>query len=438
LWLIFKLFLPGKDFEGVKVVSKYTYFMTKLIAFTPPSLHTRIPWRHMLSVLLERFKHEKLAQTAGSLTFTTTMALVPCLTVALAIFTAFPLFNQFQMLLQNWLVQSLIPESIARQVLGYLTQFSSKASRVGFFGFGVLFISAFTMVYTIDRTLNAIWRVKKRRALSQQILLYWSAMTLGPMVLSLGVVCLYSISNVSKDFMGSDTAFIKLMLSGLEFLLWVLGVSALYRYIPNVSVPYRHALLGGLWVTSAIEFARHWVTLYLTKIPTVSMIYGAFATLPILLLWIYTAWLIILIGAVFVSALPSVLSGRWRSVQGVGMSFDLALECLKGLEQVLQTEKKGWGLNELAFNLGVDPVELEPIMEGLVEMDWVGLLAEEESRIPRFVLLMDLGKVDIMPLVDYFLLSEQRMPHALKQSWQALKVAEVLAGFKPLDKEAHA
>ena len=389
------------------------------------------PWRHMLDVLMARFKHERLAQTAGSLTFTTTMALVPCLTVVLAVFTAFPLFNQFQTVLQNWLIQSLIPESIARQVLGYLTQFSSKASRVGFFGFLVLFVSTFSMVYTIDRTLNAIWRVKKRRALSQRILLYWSVMTLGPMVLSLGVLCLYYISNISKDWMGSDTAFIKLMLSALEFLLWVMGVSALYRYIPNVNVPYKHALLGGLWVTSAIEFARHWVTVYLTKIPTVSMIYGAFATLPILLLWIYAAWGIILVGAVFVSALPSVLSGRWRPAQGVGASFDLALESLKCLQMISKTPQKGMGLNALAFELGVDPVELESVMQGLVELDWVGMLAEEESRMPRFVLLADPTQLSIMPLVDYFLLPEQRMPALLQQSWQEARLDHVLESFKP-------
>ncbi len=388
----------------------------------------------MLNVLAERFKQERLAQTAGSLTFTTTMALVPCLTVVLAVFTAFPLFNQFQSVLQTWLIQSLIPESIARQVLGYLTQFSSKASRVGFFGFVVLFVSTFSLVYTIDRTLNAIWRVKKRRALSQRILLYWSVMSLGPMVLSLGVVCLYYISNASKDWMGSETAFVKLMLSGLEFLLWVLGVSALYRYIPNVSVPYRHALLGGLWVTSAIEFARHWVTLYLTKIPTVSMIYGAFATLPILLLWIYVAWGIILVGAVFVSALPSVLNGRWRSTDGVGMAFDLALESLKALQRASQTQVKGYGLNALSSKLGVDPVELESVMEGLVELDWVGLLSEEESRTPRFVLLINPQEVNIMALVDHFLLPEERLPLVLKASWRDAQLAQVLDSFKPSEK----
>ncbi len=408
--------------------------MTNFIAPRSSFLPGPFPWRHMLNVLAERFKQERLAQTAGSLTFTTTMALVPCLTVVLAVFTAFPLFNQFQSVLQTWLIQSLIPESIARQVLGYLTQFSSKASRVGFFGFVVLFVSTFSLVYTIDRTLNAIWRVKKRRALSQRILLYWSVMSLGPMVLSLGVVCLYYISNASKDWMGSETAFVKLMLSGLEFLLWVLGVSALYRYIPNVSVPYRHALLGGLWVTSAIEFARHWVTLYLTKIPTVSMIYGAFATLPILLLWIYVAWGIILVGAVFVSALPSVLNGRWRSTDGVGMAFDLALESLKALQRASQTQVKGYGLNALSSKLGVDPVELESVMEGLVELDWVGLLSEEESRTPRFVLLINPQEVNIMALVDHFLLPEERLPLVLKASWRDAQLAQVLDSFKPSEK----
>ena len=405
--------------------------MANFIASPTSFLRQPFPWRHMLSVLAERFKHERLAQTAGSLTFTTTMALVPCLTVVLAVFTAFPLFNQFQTVLQSWLIQSLIPESIARQVLGYLTQFSSKASRVGFFGFVVLFVSTFSLVYTIDRTLNAIWRVKKRRALSQRILLYWSVMSLGPMVLSLGVVCLYYLSNASKDWMGSETAFMKLMLSGLEFLLWVVGVSALYRYIPNVAVPYKHALLGGLWVTSAIEFARHWVTLYLTKIPTVSMIYGAFATLPILLLWIYVAWGIILVGAVFVSALPSVLNGRWRSTDGVGVGFDLALESLKALQLASQTQAKGYGLNALASNLGVDPVELESVMEGLVELDWVGLLSEEESRTPRFVLLINPQEANIMALVDHFLLSEERLPQVLKASWRDAQLAQVLDSFKP-------
>ena len=96
--------------------------------------------------LRQRFRDDRLGQTAGALTFTTTIALVPLLTVALAVLTAFPLFGQFQTVLQRWLVESLIPDSIARQVLGYLTQFTSKASRLGSLGFVALLFSAVALV----------------------------------------------------------------------------------------------------------------------------------------------------------------------------------------------------------------------------------------------------------------------------------------------------
>src|SRR3954451_3063923 len=136
----------------------------------------RFPWKTTGLTLLERFKEDRLGLTASSLTFTTTMALVPFFTVALAVFTAFPMFGQLQTALQSWLGQSLIPDAIARQVLGYLTQFAGKASRLGTVGFAALFVTALALVLTIDRTLNGIWRVKRPRPLGQRVLIYWAAM----------------------------------------------------------------------------------------------------------------------------------------------------------------------------------------------------------------------------------------------------------------------
>jgi YihY family inner membrane protein len=131
----------------------------------------------------ERFREDRLGLTASSLTFTTTIALVPFFTVALAVFTAFPMFSKLQGTLQTWLVQSLVPDAIARQVLGYLTQFAGKASRLGVVGLGVLFVTALALILTIDRTLNNIWRVKRPRPFAQRVLVYWAAMTLGPLLL---------------------------------------------------------------------------------------------------------------------------------------------------------------------------------------------------------------------------------------------------------------
>src|SRR4051812_46355481 len=143
----------------------------------------RFPWKSTALTLGERFREDRLGLTASSLTFTTTMALVPFFTVALAVFTAFPMFGKLQTALQGWLVQSLIPEAIARQVLGYLTQFAGKASRLGTVGVAALFVTAFALVLTIDRTLNGIWRVKRPRPIGQRVLIYWAVMTLGPLLL---------------------------------------------------------------------------------------------------------------------------------------------------------------------------------------------------------------------------------------------------------------
>ena len=158
-----------------------------------PQKLTQFPWRKAMRRLMDRFADDRLGQTAGALTFTTLIALVPLLTVALAVVTAFPIFDQFQTVLQRWLVESLIPESISRQVLGYLTQFTTKASRLGSFGFAALMLSAVALMLTIDRSLNTIWRVRQQRAWGQRLLLYWAALTLGPLLVAAGLLTMASV-----------------------------------------------------------------------------------------------------------------------------------------------------------------------------------------------------------------------------------------------------
>src|SRR3954465_6103813 len=144
----------------------------------------RFPWRSTALTLRERFREDRLGLSASSLTFTTTIALVPFFTVALALFTAFPMFGKLQANLQSWLVQSLVPDSIAPQVLGDLRRFAGKASRLGGLGLGALVVSAIALVLTIDRTLNGIWRVRRPRPFGQRVLIYWAAITLGPLLLA--------------------------------------------------------------------------------------------------------------------------------------------------------------------------------------------------------------------------------------------------------------
>src|SRR5881227_2732479 len=223
----------------------------------------RFPWLSTGRTLLERFREDRLGLTASSLTFTTTIALVPFFTVALAVFTAFPMFGKLQDALQAWLVQSLIPDAIARQVLGYLTQFAGKASRLGAAGLGALFFTALALVLTIDRTLNGIWRVKRPRPLGQRVLIYWAVMTLAPLLLGASLSMSSYVLSASRGIVSALPGVLQFSLDVIEFFLLAAGFAALYRYVPNTPVRRGHAWAGGLFSATGIEVARKLLAIYL-------------------------------------------------------------------------------------------------------------------------------------------------------------------------------
>ena len=387
------------------------------------------PWQSTAQTLRARFRDDRLGLTASSLTFTTTIALVPFFTVALAVFTAFPMFGKFQQVLQQWLLTSLIPDNIARQVLGYLTQFAAQASKLGAVGAVLLFTSALTLILTIDRTLNNIWRVRKPRHLGQRVLVYWTALTLGP--LSLGVslsLTSYALS-ASKGVVGVMPGTYQVLLDVLQFALVGGGMTALYHYVPNTQVKWSHAAAGGLFVASGLGVAKKVLTLYLSHVPTYSMIYGAFATVPILLIWIYVVWGIVLLGAVIAAYLPSLLSGVSPRARSHGFQFQLALESLQQLERVRDTPAKGWLLQDLATLLRVDSLQLEPVLETLCELDWVGRLDEEDAQhTSRYLMLANPDTTLLAPLLNTLLLHQDEVTHNLWKTslWPNLILRNVL------------
>ncbi|QDL37058.1 YihY family inner membrane protein [Rhodoferax sediminis] len=363
------------------------------------------PWKITAHTLRERFREDHLGLTASSLTFTTSIALVPFFTVALAVFTAFPMFSQVQRVLQKWLIDSLIPDDIARQVVGYLTQFAGQASKLGVAGLAVLLVTAIAMILTIDRTLNSIWRVRRPRPLAQRVLIYWAAITLGPLLLGASLsLTSYAIS-ASRGVVGAMPGGVRLLLDTLEFFLLAGGMAAMYHYVPNTQVRWGHAWSGGLFVSAGIELAKKLLALYLAAMPTYSMVYGAFATLPILLVWIYLSWIIVLLGAVIAAYLPSLLAGVARRGGGHGWQFQLAVEVLQQLNRARTVGLKGLSGLQLARALRVDVLQLEPVLETLTGLDWVGQLSEvQDEAEARYVLLADPDTTLLEPLILRLLL----------------------------------
>lgn len=372
---------------------------TRLQAFLQDLSH--FPWKNTALTLRERFREDRLGLTASSLTFTTIIALVPLVTVALAVFTAFPMFGKLQEVLQKWLVESLVPDNIARQVLGYLTQFAGKASRLGTVGLAVLFATALSLVFTIDRTLNGIWRVRQSRPLGQRLLIYWTAITLGPLLLAGSLAITSYLISASRGLVGGMPGGVRFLLDLLEFFMVAGGMAATYYYVPNTQVKWGHAWAGGIFAAAGIEVAKKLLALYVKAVPTYSAVYGAFATVPILLVWIYVVWVIVLLGAVITAYLPSLLMGVSRRGGTPGWEFTLALDTLSQLLASSQAGRHGLSAEALAEALRVDPVQLQSVLGTLVTLDWVGRLEDGDGR---YVLLVDPEITSVGPLVDRLLL----------------------------------
>lgn len=368
---------------------------------------SQFPWKNTALTLYERFREDRLGVTAGSLTFTTTIALVPFITVALAVFTAFPMFAKLQDVLQKWLIASLIPDNIARQLLGYLTQFAGKASKLGVAGVLVLLTTALASILTIDRTLNNIWRVRRARPLAQRVLIYWAAITLGPLLLGASLTMTSYVVSASTGLVGTMPGGVRLLLDALEFFMVAGGVAMTYRYVPNTQVKWGHAWTGGIFVSAGIEVAKKLLALYLSTVPTYSAVYGAFATVPILLVWIYMAWVIVLLGAVIAAYLPSLLAGVVRRSGSYGWHFELAIEVLQQLDRARRSDARGLSSARLASLLQIDSLQLEPVLQALTELDWIARVEALDGRADeRYVLLVHTASTSMEPLVKKLLIGD--------------------------------
>jgi len=360
------------------------------------------PWLSTLQTLRSRFREDRLGLTASSLTFTTLISLVPLVTVMLAVFAAFPIFASFQDSLQKYFLQTLVPENIAKPVLGALTQFASKANRLGTVGLIFLVLAAIALMLTIDRTLNAIWRVRTPRPIAQRVLVYWAAATLGPLVLGVSLSFTSYALSASKGLVGEIPGGVTFLLGTLEFLLMAAGFAGLFHYVPNTHVRWRHAIAGGTFAAVGIELAKRTLGWYLAQVPTYSVLYGAFATVPIFLIWLYLGWVIVLLGAVIAAYAPSLQMRVMRWPDGPGARFQLAVAVLRMLDATRSQGVPGVHLDALSGALRTDPLQIEPIVDTLVELDWVGRLDEPGN--PRHVLLCDPTTTPAQPLLAKLLM----------------------------------
>lgn len=329
--------------------------------------------RDLVHFARRRLNEEKLPQVAGSLTFTTTLALVPLLTIVLALFTTFPIFTNFRAALEAYFVQTMMPKGISNTVIGSLTTFASKAKGLSAVGAVALLLTSAAMMGMIERVFNQIWKVRRTRPIGQRITIYWALMTLGPLLFGLSIsatsqlfVATSGLAKAAPLFSSFFYTFVSVALTGGAYTLF-------YMLVPNKHVDWRDAMWGGVVAAIAFEVAKRVFALFISKFPTYAVIYGALAALPLFLIWIYVSWLITLIGALLTAALPVVKYERWWYKPVPGGAFVDAMAILKVLHGSAQTSDSALVSSasiRAHTRFGYD--EMTMLLERMLAEGWVG------------------------------------------------------------------
>ncbi len=267
-----------------------------------------IDFQRLVRLIAKRFRDDRCAQMASSLTFTTLLALVPLVTIALTLFSAFPVFEDFSGEIKKFVLENMLPETGGKMISRYVEQFAESAARLTAVGIVVLLLTAMLMMLTIDHALNTIWRVSRPRPLMQRVLIYWLVLTLGPLLIGGSLSLTSWLVGISVGYAKQLPGFGVFMLKVTPIMLTAPAFSFLFRVVPNRYVPIRHAVIGGLVAAVAFESMNNFFALYVAHIPTYTLVYGAFSSVPIFLLWIYLSWLSILLGALVASSLS-----YWRT-----------------------------------------------------------------------------------------------------------------------------
>ncbi|HEX4880642.1 MAG TPA: YihY family inner membrane protein [Limnobacter sp.] len=339
-----------------------------------------------------RISEQRLPQVASSLTFTTVLSLVPLVTVALAIFTAFPMFDRLQMDLQIYLIQGFFPETLSETILTYVNDFSAKAKGLTAVGIVFLVITALSTMLTVDRVFNQIWNVKRPRSTMNKVVLYWSVISLAPVLIGLSISLSTAIIGRSLDGIDSSRGGFLPILSLVPLLFTVLAFAFIYRIIPNRAVHWKDALVGGLVAAVLFEISKIAFAQYITHFPSYTKLYGALAAFPIFLLWLYLSWIIVLLGASIVAALPVARTGYWDNTYRPGQKWLQGLSVLSELEKSRQQARPGMTMEELRVFARVPPDQLDDILNTLINHGVIGLLSSVRGS-DRFALICDPCKI---------------------------------------------
>ncbi|HET9818943.1 MAG TPA: YihY family inner membrane protein [Rhodanobacteraceae bacterium] len=352
--------------------------------------------------LWRRFRDDNCFETAGALSYTTLFAIVPLLSAVLAMLSLFPAFAALRNTLSNFIFRNFVPGA-GQTVQGYLLEFADNASKLTLVGILVLFVSALLMMASIEDRLNRIWRVPVRRKGGSRFLMYWAALTLGPLLIVLAFAARSWV--FAQPFLrGADQGgvFGLNLIKLTPFLSTWVGLALMYALVPNRRVRWRDALAGAVAAALLFELARTLFTLYVSSIANYNEVYGALAAIPIFLIWIFLSWVIVLLGATLTAALTAFEYRPEDELLPEGCEF---VGLLRVLQRFAIAQRSGEGLLEATLTQGETFLTPDLLQRYLDDLRQAGLIQRDESG--AWVLVRDLDSVH---LDDLFRIGGYRLP----------------------------
>ena len=322
------------------------------------------------SFLLDRFNQDRCLQIAGSLTYTTLLSLVPLFTIVVAVMSALPFFEKIMVDIKIFLLLNLVPDIAYKIITVYMEQFANNAARLTIFGLGALLIMALAMLFTVDRSLNGIWRAQRTRPFWMSVLGYMLLLGLAPILLGAGMTITSYLLSLSMGMTNNVPYADQFLLKLLAILGSTVTFFMVYRVVPCRHVPAQHALLGALVAAVLFETMKYLFAIYISRVPTYDLVYGAFAAIPIFLLWIFLSWVMILLGAEMTAALPYWRGSAWRRVGVAEANLHDGLLLLRVLVSA-QREGKSLRLSELQRSVPIPVDRLEDLIDSLIARDVV-------------------------------------------------------------------
>jgi membrane protein len=322
--------------------------------------------------VIQQFVVDRCPATAASLAYTTLLSLVPLFAVMFVFFSVFPAFQHMQDLVEDYVFTNFVP-ALGESIRAHMSQFRLQATGLGAMGMAVLIGTVVALLATIEGAFNAIWRVKLKRRRILQLLTYWAVVSLGPLLIGGGLAATsYLISLPVFSEVDASFGFKVKILIAAPFLLSFMAFMLIYKLIPNRHVPISHALAGSLVASILFEVAKRGFAYYVTNFPTNQAIYGAFATIPVFLVWIYLCWAIVLLGAEITRSLMTFPSDSFRRY---GAGFDsIFFDACRVTGRLVEAQRTGTAMTDqhlLELEPSVKHSRMDRILGALTESKWL-------------------------------------------------------------------